>query len=70
MLTSVCLLVVGVSAFITRNKHVTLDLTWANLTAALQFETRSRGNIDARLTESRDARSEQLPVIPTEQLID
>ena len=30
---------------------------------------RSRGNIDARLTESGNARSEQLIVMPTEQLI-
>ena len=31
---------------------------------------RSRGNEDARLTESGNARSEQLLVMPTEQLTD
>ena len=45
------------------------------MTAAQQFEystgvatlSRSRGNIDVRLTESGDARSEQLLVMLTEQ---
>jgi len=48
------------------------------LTAVLQFEystgvvilSRSRGNVDVKLSESRDARSEQLLVMSTEQLID
>jgi len=52
--------------------------TWVDLTAAQQFEystgvatlSRSRGNVDVRLTESGDARSEQLLMMPTEQLSD
>jgi len=79
--TSVCLLVICVSALITCTINIILppcDLTWVELTAALQFEystgvatlSRSRGNVDVRLTESGDARSEQLLVMPTEQLTD
>ena len=76
--TSVCPLVVCVSACAINIILLPCDLTWVELTAALQYEystgvatlIRSRGNVDARLTESGDARSEQLLVMPTEQLTD
>jgi len=77
---SVCLLVVCVSALITCaiNMSHNIAANWADLTADLQFEystgvatlSRSRDNVDVRLTESGDARSEQLLVMPTEQLTD
>ena len=80
----ICLFACGlcVCTYHMRNKHVIIlppcNLTWAGLTAAMQFEystgvatlSTSRGNVDVRLTKSGETRSEQLLVMPTEQLID
>ena len=60
---------VNLTAALTTDVATTSSLAHVNSLAHLQFETpRSRGNVDPRLTENRNTRSQQLLVMPTVQL--